>query len=758
MRKFIALVSLALALAAGASPSYAAGKKAPVELVHTMQIMAHGYRQTRTVEETELITGRLVHFMALSRAADQKLPKWMDIASVDGSPYEPVAFPDTSMMVADANQNTGSFPGVVGLTAGSSNIVVGGTAANPTVDLATGITLSNGTAIQLTGAATNIIQSSGLTIGYDLTMPSGTPTDVLVVNPTNSPSGKLARFQIGGTDKLTIDASGNLVTTGNISAVNGTFTGTLGVTGTSTLGTVNAGQVNSSTLTASNCVGSDGSKNLVSNSNCVQSLTAGSNVVSSGISGSTPTVAVTAAPSFAGSVTSVGTTNSANATYSQSVSTNTNSTAFPPFTSFTDTSLTITAGTSTQVTLSSGTNATNGIVVGAVLKADTGTIANQETITVTATTGGAGNQFTAFYVNGHTGSITYLPTLLPVTVTPASMTGITTGQLLYVDTGSNLDEVPVISTNSTQFVGLFSKTHATGSIAIAAGAAVACTPTAAGCTQYSAATGATGGWVYTAPNIQGADGNEQGIVTIVVPTNGNGASNVPYDLNFEGGQNGDLGKTSHTLTFNCLAANQDCVMFLDQGDTSGGANQKCFTFNTGGGGSTSTPSLVIVKCDGSLASVTGNIQATSSSNGKGGIYTGDSGNQYGANAFVSGAFGNGALGIGGTGPFVVGTVCAVTMPNAGTSTALTNNVGCTITTGSANTASAFIFTFVQTWNTAPIPFVQCGTACVSGSSILIPVVSSLTTGGFTVTWVNSSGTATALGNTKTFYIYFCCGK
>src|SRR5215469_4948109 len=55
---------------------------------------------------------------------------------------------------------------------------------------------------------------------------------------------------------VTFSAAGTAVTVTN----NASIGGTLQVTGTSTLGTVNAGQVSSSTLTASNCVGSDASK------------------------------------------------------------------------------------------------------------------------------------------------------------------------------------------------------------------------------------------------------------------------------------------------------------------------------------------------------------------------------------------------------------------------------------------------------------------------------------------------------------------
>ncbi|HET9342917.1 MAG TPA: hypothetical protein VFO25_08390 [Candidatus Eremiobacteraceae bacterium] len=536
---------------------------------------------------------------------------------------------------------------------------------------------------------------------------------------------------------VTFSAAGTAVTITN----NASIGGTLQVTGTSTLGTVNAGQISSSTLTASNCVGSDGSKNLVSNTNCLQSLTAGSNLTSTG--GAAPTVATTAAPSFSGTVTAGGLSNSGNTALTQSVSTNTNSSVFPPFTTFTNVAPGSTFSGSTTLTLSSGTDAGNGIVVGAVLKISDTT--NTETVTVTATP--AGNTFTATYANSHvSASYTFTPIVLPVTVTPASMAGITTGQLLYVDTGTSLDQVPVVSTTMTQFTGLFSKTHATGSIAITAGGTVGCTATAVGCTLYSAATGATGGWVYTAPNIQGADGNEQGIVTIVVPTNGNGANNVPYDINFEGGQNGDSGKTSHTLTFNCNAQPQDCLMFLLQGDTSGGTNQKCVSWNTGGSGSTSTPSLMILKCRGDLTILGGNFTANSNQNGQGGFLSANA-------AGVTGALGNGQIDIGQDGIIAADTSCSITMPNGGGSTAMVNGFACKVTTGSANTSNNFTIAYPNAYNTAPMCFVTNLSVTANLFPRAVPGTSSCV-----VTWFNTSGTATNPGNSQSFMVFIVGGK
>jgi len=134
-----------------------------------------------------------------------------------------------AILAFDPNQGMGNFPGVVSITAGSSNIVItGGTGPNPSIDLGSSIALSSGTPLNLTGTTTNSIQSEGLTTSFNLTVPSGTALTALAVNPANAPT-KLLDLQVGSSSKLSVDGSGDLT------GVNGSFSGTLSVTGASTV-------------------------------------------------------------------------------------------------------------------------------------------------------------------------------------------------------------------------------------------------------------------------------------------------------------------------------------------------------------------------------------------------------------------------------------------------------------------------------------------------------------------------------------------
>jgi len=203
----------------------------------------------REVAERRIVDGHIVDIIPIPRQLLGLVPKSVEIVSIDGQSPIFVAF--------DPNQGLGNFPGVVSITVapGSTNLVINNSdPTHPTIDLGSAIILPGGTAIQLTNGAISTIQSTSTTIGFNLTMPGTTtaPADVLVINPTLTPTGFLLRAKVGGADRLTIDSGGNLVTIGNMTAVNGTLSGTLSLTATSPVissSAINTVQFNSSATT-----------------------------------------------------------------------------------------------------------------------------------------------------------------------------------------------------------------------------------------------------------------------------------------------------------------------------------------------------------------------------------------------------------------------------------------------------------------------------------------------------------------------------
>lgn len=121
-------------------------------------------------------------------------------------------------------------------------------------------------------------------------------------------SGGAGVSSLAATSPISVNASTGAVTIScatcvtSISAANATIT----IAGTSTAPTLAVNPslsitaLNLSGLTATNCVGTDGSKNLVSNTNCVQTVTAGDTTIVAGGTAANPTVKVTQAPSLTG--------------------------------------------------------------------------------------------------------------------------------------------------------------------------------------------------------------------------------------------------------------------------------------------------------------------------------------------------------------------------------------------------------------------------------------------------------------------------
>jgi hypothetical protein len=314
-RSWISLALIAsLFLPALLSPAIASAPPTPVPIVAVTpapySALPQAIAPSRTIDMQLIVNGHRIHWLKATPQLEAALPRNVYPVTVDDGPLQYVAF-------MSPNQGPGNFPGISTLTAGvTGNITINNTdPQNPIIDLQTGLTLSASGALTFTAAAGPIFASSATGVGsagYTLNSQGAAPVRDFVFHSTNGGSTSLAEFQVGATTELKLDASGNLVLNGNDTAVNGVFSGTLNVTGTSTLGVVGAGattvtSLTDSGLTASQCVGANGSSALASQTNCVQSLTAGSNIVSSGISGSTPTVAVTNAPTFTGNTAVQGT-------------------------------------------------------------------------------------------------------------------------------------------------------------------------------------------------------------------------------------------------------------------------------------------------------------------------------------------------------------------------------------------------------------------------------------------------------------------
>lgn len=193
----------------------------------------------RTVAERRIVGDHVVTFLGMAPGLANVLPPDIEIASIDGQPPHFYRFP-APIVVADANQGQGNFPGVVSVGVGTSGnliLVPGQPAQAPLLDLNTSITLSSPTALVLSNTGTNTIQSQGGTVAFALSVPgSVSPTaDVVVINSVNTPTGDLLRAQLNGFDKFSVDPSGDIVAQGNATAVNGSLSGTLSVSGNATL-------------------------------------------------------------------------------------------------------------------------------------------------------------------------------------------------------------------------------------------------------------------------------------------------------------------------------------------------------------------------------------------------------------------------------------------------------------------------------------------------------------------------------------------
>lgn len=393
--------------------------------------------------------------------------------------------------------------------------------------------------------------------------------------------------------------------------------------GQSIAGTTTFAGLIDSALTASNCVGSDASKNLVSNTNCIQSLTAGNDINT--LSGAAPTVAVTNAPTFTGTLTASG-GGALTGTF----------TGTPTFNG--------------AVIFSGGPSYTGSTLLAFNYTAGGGTVANTNTNLTTfncattvsaycysfqAPTSGTGGSAvfqsglqTSGVVNttisagvGSTGS---------QAVTPGSMANITVGQSLLIGPNTtNVESVTVTATTSTTFTANFVNTHAASVVVDSGTFFYANNPTS------GAGLAAGGGVDFIAPaGYQGSANDPAGIVEITVPTEASGVTNVPYDIALLGSQQGQIGKAQHQIFVSSSSTTEDDLMILfgpSSQLTLNSSAPKCLTLNTGTGGTTTTPSIFIFKCNGDFSAF-GNISANSTSNGTGEVNTGGAGVVTGANA------------------------------------------------------------------------------------------------------------------------------
>ena len=182
----------------------------------------------------------------------------------------------------------GTGSGTVTAVTGTGNISsTGGT--TPAISITNSPTFTGGTvtATQFLGGSSSTVGSGG--VGFGSASGFGGYTNLTSTNTAGPQgvTGNILNVTDGNQYLFEIDTSGN----------------------SSILNSLTTPTLKSTSLTASSCVGSDGTKTLVSATNCVTSLTAGNNITLTGTSAA-PTVAVTNAPTFAGTVTLSG--NSAN--------------------------------------------------------------------------------------------------------------------------------------------------------------------------------------------------------------------------------------------------------------------------------------------------------------------------------------------------------------------------------------------------------------------------------------------------------------
>lgn len=184
--------------------------------------------------------------------------------------------------------NTGMLSGSVGATVATGAAVLPGAASNLTSITGTGnisVTALPSPVVSITAAPTfGQITDSGLTSGNCVQASTG---------------GLLTTVAAAcGTGTVTsVSGSGNISSTGGAAP-------TVSITNAPTFtGTATVGNLIDSGLTASTCVGANGSKQLVSSSSCVTSVSGTGNISSTG--GSTPTVSVTNAPTFTGALSAL---------------------------------------------------------------------------------------------------------------------------------------------------------------------------------------------------------------------------------------------------------------------------------------------------------------------------------------------------------------------------------------------------------------------------------------------------------------------
>ena len=194
----------------------------------------------RTVTSKWVSDGHVITFDALTPKQSRDLPLNFVHVSIDGRPGRWYAIgrrtaPVTidakvldSIVVADANQGTGNYPGVVSVsgTAGNNaNIVVTGSPSTPVLDLNSGITLTGTTAITLTSTAGPVISgggSGGTNPGLAFFTSASPGADAFVFSVANNPTGTnmLVNIKNQTASVTTIDPLGNFTATGSVTAQN----------------------------------------------------------------------------------------------------------------------------------------------------------------------------------------------------------------------------------------------------------------------------------------------------------------------------------------------------------------------------------------------------------------------------------------------------------------------------------------------------------------------------------------------------------
>lgn len=534
---------------------------------------------------------------------------------------------------------TGSF--------GSNNLVVindgSGTVAQ--FDNKGGLTTNFGKTTNLTGLT---LGSSGQNRIVSLTS-GANPAFVLDAGAGTLPTGHFIDFETGPVGSPSIVAFVDI--NGNAS-----FAGVL-----------------DSGLTASNCVGSDGSKNLVSNTNCIQSVAVTSPIGNSGSSVApnfTCSTCVTTAggQSIAGTTTFAGIIDSAltastcvgsdgtlnlvsasNCVKSVAATSplgNSGSGLNPNFTCSTCVTTAggqSIAGTTTLNTLlltnplaiaQGGTGTTTPAIAASAPITQSGSWPNQTVACATCFTTAGGQsiagQTTLSGTNPIVVSSNGVQTTIASnissgsqTVTPAAMTGIVLGQSLLINTGgADAESVVTTTVGGSTFIATFAVAH-TCPCTVKAGPSIQVSQTAEG-----------GGLQIIPSTMLGRANGPEGALEITIPSYGTAATNVPYDLAFLGAQTGDTAKAQHQIYVQSTAASggEDVMMILFGATANvGGSTQKCLTLNTAGDPSTnSTPSIDIFKCRGDFTAIGGNINANATGSGQGQIASGGAGVPTGA--------------------------------------------------------------------------------------------------------------------------------